>query len=431
MTRIAAHALVIPGLLAGGLLLATPAHADPQVDGVYSVADIGTNNLIAPGPDGNMWVTLNGATDEVARISPSGQVDRFDITGVTNPVGITATGGLMWITYAGGVASFNPTGIASPVTPTTVAIAALTDPRGIVPGPDGNLWTASTDKLFRIVPGPPAVVTQFATADTKVKDAKAIAAGGDGNIWVADGNGGAQVVSVAVDGTGTAYPTGGGNQGIAAGPGDQMGYSNPLANPQNVGRIQPGGTPQTTETAQLDPFGVTFGADGAYWFAQFNGRNLGRLTSDGGYTTLSGFPAAGAAPRQLAAGPSDTLWVTLDYPGTPTETKVARVTGVSPAPPPVTPDTTITKAPKAKVYTAKKKVALTFRFESSVSGSTFQCKWFKRIKGEEPPKATWKSCASPRTYQSKPGKYTLKVRAAAGGLTDPSPPKRTVKVIRS
>jgi streptogramin lyase len=41
-----------------------------------------------------------------------------------------------------------------------------------------------------------------------------------------------------------------------------------------------------------DPRGIVTGPDGAYWIAQFAARKLGRLTPQGGYTTLGGLPAA-------------------------------------------------------------------------------------------------------------------------------------------
>jgi hypothetical protein len=80
---------------------------------------------------------------------------------------------------------------------------------------------------------------------------------------------------------------------------------------------------------------MTFGNDGAYWFGQFNGNDLGRLTPEGQYTTLGGFPAVpNRGPRQITTGPDNTLWVTLDVPGDPTDDAVGRVTGVEPPAPP-------------------------------------------------------------------------------------------------
>ena len=72
-----------------------------------------------------------------------------------------------------------------------------------------------------------------------------------------------------------------------------------------------GGTPQKIELENTDPFGVTFGQDGAYWISRFQGNDLLRLTTDGQITMLGGFSAA-AGPRKIATGPGNTLWTTLD-----------------------------------------------------------------------------------------------------------------------
>ena len=128
------------------------------------------------------------------------------------------------------------------------------------------------------------------------------------------------------------YEVGGGPQGVAAGPAPQIAYGNPTTDPQTIGRITPPGPPELTNLGAVDAgFGMTFGNDGAYWFGQYNGNNLGRLTPEGAYTTLEGIPAVpNRGPRQITTGPGDTLWATLDVPGDATNDAVARVTGVSP-----------------------------------------------------------------------------------------------------
>jgi hypothetical protein len=60
-----ATALAVP-------VLAGPASADPVVDGTFTVTSVSTNNQITQGPDGNMWVTLDGVAADVAQITPAG-----------------------------------------------------------------------------------------------------------------------------------------------------------------------------------------------------------------------------------------------------------------------------------------------------------------------------------------------------------------------
>ncbi|MEI6621915.1 MAG: hypothetical protein WCP28_08420, partial [Actinomycetes bacterium] len=310
---------------------------------------------------------------------------------------------------SGGVAKISPT---TPGVATFTAIAAITDPRAITVGPDGNLWTASNNNLIKIPPANPGAATTY--APTGLTGARWIASG-NGQLWVAD-FGGAQILAVNTNGTtAAAYNTGGGPQGVAFGAGI-AGYGNPGAVPQTIGRIKPGGTPQTTNAPLSDPFGVAFGVDGAFWFAQFAGNNVGRLSTSGGYSTVAGL-SAGAGPRQLTAGPNNTLWVTLD-----TADKVARVGGLTP----LTPNTTINKKPKNTVTTRKPKAKVVFGFVADQPGASFQCQLSRTGK----PKPSFQPCSSPTSYRLKPGSYTFRVRAVLGTVADPTPGKFSFTVAR-
>jgi len=88
-------------------------------------------------------------------------------------------------------------------------------------------------------------------------------------------------------------------------------------------------------------------------------------------------------------------------------------------PPAPTPDTKITKAPKAK----SSATAAKFKFNSTVAGSSFECKLDK---------GKFKKCKSPKTYKKlKPGKHVFKVRAVGPtGLVDPTPAKKKFTVLK-
>ncbi|HEX5610781.1 MAG TPA: hypothetical protein VFX45_11910 [Solirubrobacterales bacterium] len=92
-------------------------------------------------------------------------------------------------------------------------------------------------------------------------------------------------------------------------------------------------------------------------------------------------------------------------------------TGSAPIPTEPVPQTTIGKGPKGTVTSAK----ATFRFSSSVSGSTFQCKLDKK---------PWKQCKSPKAYTNlAEGEHHFAVRAVGPtGVPDPTPAKRSFKV---
>jgi len=82
------------------------------------------------------------------------------------------------------------------------------------------------------------------------------------------------------------------------------------------------------------------------------------------------------------------------------------------------PETKITKGPKAKIHSTTAK----FKFSSSESGSSFECKLDKK---------PFKKCKSPKRYKKlKPGKHVFKVRAIdAAGNVDGTPAKRKFRVL--
>ncbi|HEY8582672.1 MAG TPA: hypothetical protein VIL49_06985 [Capillimicrobium sp.] len=312
--------------LALPLVGAPAAPAAPAVAGEFAVS--AQPGQLALGPDGNVWVALDGVARDLARVAPDGTVTEFTTAGVTNPVGIAAgPDGNLWLTQAGGVARVAP---AAPTLSTVFPVADIADPRAITAGPDGNLWTASGDKAIRVTPA--GAATSFTVAGM---GARGIARGGDGRLWIAD-FGGARIVALSTASVPAFTAVGGGPQELAAGPGGQVAYTNPGAVPQTVGRIAAaGGAAATTPTPGADPFGIALGADGAWWTANFATSTLTRLSAEGEATTLTGLsPASG--PRYIAAGTGGTLWVSLQ-----TASKIARVTGVEPpAPPPPPPPPT-------------------------------------------------------------------------------------------
>jgi hypothetical protein len=189
------------------------------------------------------------------------------------------------------------------------------------------------------------------------------------------------VLHVSITGTVIApYEVGGQPQFVGAGPNGQVAFGNPGTDPQAISLLSPSGSPLALpRPVPADPFGVAFGADGAFWIAEFAGNRLDRVTTGGQITSLGGFPAvAGQGPRQIVAGPGNTLWATLDKPGFDADTKIARITGVDPPPapppppadqpPPVTPpDTTAPLVTAAKLSKTTK--TLSFRFTLSEPGT--------------------------------------------------------------
>jgi streptogramin lyase len=415
----ACAALLIAAAIAA--VLAAQASAAPKVDGEFSIQNgVATDNDIVEGPDGNMWVTLEGTqgTNGVARITPAGNVTEFPLANSSYGIAVGPDDNL-WVSTTIGVIKVPPNDPSS-ATPYNVG---LSNGRGIVAGPDDKMWVAGTDQLVSFDVNNPE-----GSADSTAIPGLAphgMSVGSDGLLWIADGNG--KVFSATAADTPTVTPHdiqingAGGAQDVAAGPNGQVAYAAPTTDPQTVGRISPGGDPLKTELTASDPFGVTFAPDGAYWIARSQANDLLRLTPDGKTTTLSGFaPSGGVGPRKIATGPNNTLWVTLDTPE-----KVARVTGVTAAA--KTPSTEIDRKPSRKLVAKgrKGKAKARFKFSSSASKANFECSLRPKAK-----KPKYKNCESPAIYKLRAGKYRFAVRAVLAGKRDKTPATFSFKVVR-
>lgn len=320
---------LLPALLALLALLAlapATAFADPAISAEFPTVGTlsGGPKHLTQGPDGNIWVVLDNA--KLAKVTPDGAVTEYATSNLDNPVGIT-TGpdGNLWITGTNQVVKVSPN---DPTVGLATTITQIGTPQAITTGPDNNLWTASDTFVIKIPPANPSGYTHF---DAVLGGARGIARGNDGQLWVAD-FGGQRIASFTIAGAPTYYDTapGGGPMQVVAGPGTQIGFTDPIVQPEEIGRITRGGTAQRSGVTggSGDPTGIVFGNDAAYWIARFGGNDLVRFTPDGQQTTLTGFTAS-AGPRQITKGPGDTLWVGLE-----TAKKVARVTGVAAPPPP-------------------------------------------------------------------------------------------------
>lgn len=135
-------------------------------------------------------------------------------------------------------------------------------------------------------------------------------------------------------------------------------------------------------------------------------------TASGTGTSFEGsFPAIQQAQGTLS------LRVSV-FPVSCTSDKVSWTARTSAPPPDATaPQTKISSGPSGKTGSHK----ATFKFKSSESGSTFECKLDAK---------KWSWCRSPKTYKGlKEGKHTFRVRARdAAGNVDSSPAKRSWRV---
>lgn len=420
-------------VLCGCLFAAAPALAASTITGTFPLgSEIDSNNKIVAGPDGNVWLTVGGGTNDVAKVTPAGQVEEFDLPEISGTNGIAVgPDGNLWVPTVNKVTRFSA---ADPVgTAQTFTDNFINNGGQIVTGADGELWVASQNSLVHFATASPEA-PQTVTVEGELAPKDIDVAGS--LIVVADGGGENRIATFTTAGIQKDFAIGGASQGVAGGPGGQIAFSAPGATPEQSGLISPPNPAQSFELVG-DPFGVTFGADGAYWIVQFAAGQLGRVTTDGQLSfPIQGLPKESA--RQIANGPGGTLWVTLQKNGEPGA--VARISGVEPPPSPQSPgggsgpgpvagppaptlDTKFLKTPKRVVKTRKKKAKVKFRFAATTAGAGFECglKRFSPTKVDKLMLPKFKPCASPKLLKLRPGRYAFFVRAVTANQIDLKP----------
>jgi streptogramin lyase len=434
------------------------AAAAPKVDGApfpVPVKGIEANSKIVEGQDGSIWVAVGNEANDVARITPAGAVTEYALesggAGFEGASGIARDAdGHLWVTGEGKVAELTP---ADP--PTGVAVFDLAQSKGgavggasIVLGPDGNMWLASSEIVLKFPPNSPEppenTRTLFPVPELNPHD---IDVAGN-QLAVADQKN--RVITLDTEGVITKeYALDGFSQGLAGLPGGTIAYSESGADPQAVGLITPPNklTPIPTPAPGGDPFGVTVGQDGAFWFVMGAFGSLISLEPGGTQlgTPVAGMPTDGLE-RQIATGPNGTLWVTITK---PEAEAVARISGVEkapvpdpqpkpgpkpqptlvpPAPRPIEPDTVISGG-SMTVKMRANRAKVSFRFSSPSTGASFECAVVK-LAPRLVSAPVFAPCGSPKSYRLPPGRYRFEVRAVLGGVADRSPASTTVRVVR-
>ena len=258
-------------------------------DGTLAFTDVTSTDPdpggLAFGPDGNLWVTLNGV-DRIARITPAGVVTEFDIPGPhTEPAGITAgPDGALWFSLSGSDE------IGRITTDGDVTTYDLPDPAsqpsGIVTGADGRLWFAlmGVSKLGAITTE--GVVTTYPLLAGGIEP-DLVTLGNDGNVWYS---------------------------------GFQYG---------SVGRVTPSGS-VTAWDLQTMVLGIDAGSGPGVWFAYYLAQSMGHFDPSRG-ADLVGVPAGEL--RSLSVG-DDHVVFPIDLEGA---SALYRLDLAIPLDPPLTP----------------------------------------------------------------------------------------------
>jgi virginiamycin B lyase len=303
---------VLPKLASGGVVeYPVPNPSSPG----SGCSGCGTASLsgIAAGPDGNVWY-FDVGQNLVGRVTPAGSITQFAVpaTGAGSEGIVGAPDGNVWMVARGSmngpdwILKVSPVGVI-----TRYPLANGVGAEGITWGPDGNVWFTEfwVGKVVRMTPA--GVVTEF---PLPTPNPRGIVAGPDHNLWLVEG--GLQHESIArmtITGEVTEYPLGSNaNQqlqpyNIVSGPDGNLWFSEI----GHVGRITTAGviTHFPLPGQNSSATGVVGGADGNVWFTNPGANTVGRITPSGAIRQYP-LPARNAQPTGIAYGSDGRLWFT-------------------------------------------------------------------------------------------------------------------------
>ena len=197
-------------------------------------------------------------------------------------------------------------------------------------GPDGALWITESKGLRLGRYAIPGSITEFPLPQPGSQPSGITTS--PGPIVVAIGHTGSSggTIGTTQPGSGTVnqYPTSPpvSPGGIGMGTGCTFGVTDEIGNTVGTG-LPPGCSPgphrqvQATDTVTISlsvhsipttdshPRGITWGPDDAYWFTEYTGNKIGRITTAGQLTEYP-LPTANSHPQQITAGPDGAIWFT-------------------------------------------------------------------------------------------------------------------------
>ncbi|MDA0159811.1 hypothetical protein OM076_06025 [Solirubrobacter ginsenosidimutans] len=223
---------------------------------------------LAQTPEGTLstiWFLMSGGLDELGRITAAGVVGRYALSD-GRPTSLTGgPDGNLWMTLDGdpgkpdAIVSLNPA--TGAITPFTNGLDGTSDPRAITPGADGALWFVGAQGLGRIT-------TKGELSWQSVGALPSSLANGPlDSLWYAVGSAvtrlGAPPIATA------AAPT-----ALSAGPDGALW----AAGPGGATRIEPGGATSTVSTGEANGVDIAAGADGHMWMTLDRAPFLVRVT---------------------------------------------------------------------------------------------------------------------------------------------------------
>jgi streptogramin lyase len=282
---------------------------------------------IAPGADGHLWFSDDGATKAIGRIDPStGQVTEFS-SGLNTgsfPFGIaTGADGNVWFADQGStkaIGRIDPSN--GQVTEFSSGLNTGSHPAEITTGADGNLWftdQGTTGAIGRAIPST-GQIKEFSSGLITGSTPTGITTGADGDLWFADEVGAIGRINPST-GEITEFTSGlkAGSMPaeIAPGPDGNLWFTD-RGSTRAIGRIIPSSGQITEFTSGLNmgnfPVAIAPGTDGNLWFTdEGSTRAIGRIIpSSGQITEFTSGLNAGSVPAEIAPAADGNLWFTDD-----------------------------------------------------------------------------------------------------------------------
>jgi streptogramin lyase len=241
-----------------------------------------------------------------------GELTEYPLPGKSSARGVVeGPDGNIWFTESGTskIGKITPAG-----TITEYPLPANSEPRSITAGPDGKLWftESASSKIGKITTS--GEVTEYSLP--KSSGPIAIVAGPDGNLWFtacySD-----KIGKITTSGTITEYvPAAGGcMESIAVGPDGNLWFTCMLKNV--IGKMTTSGAITEYTAPQFTyPHYITAGPDGNMWYTT-DGYKLGKITTAG---TRTEYSVPSGPQLQIATGADGNLWFTIQ------QSKIGRMT---------------------------------------------------------------------------------------------------------
>jgi streptogramin lyase len=265
-------------------------------------------------------ITVGGVIPAVARATA---ITEFPLTvhPGSDPLGVTpGRDGNLWFTDGGTTHAIGRITPSGAITEFTQGLTSTAPPFDVTMGPDGNLWFTATgsppNAIGKVTPA--GVITEYVAGMVPGFNAGSapsnITAGPDGNLWFLDGGNPKAIGRITPAGSIAEFslPSTSQPEELTPGPDGNMWFTD-RGNTKAIGQVTPAGViiEFTNHLDQMNsmPFSITTGVDGNLWFTDAGTPGaVGKATPSG---TISEFTAGlqlNARPDATTAGPDGNVW---------------------------------------------------------------------------------------------------------------------------